>query len=56
MDKRAEFSSPPAGLVVEELTPDDLTLEERRAFGLTEVRPVEGLLTGNKDLETPNAR
>ena len=51
MMQRADFSKPPAGLIVEELTLDDLTLEERQVFGLTDVRPVEGLQTNNKDIE-----
>lgn len=50
MDVR-NFTPPPPGLVVTELDVEDLTLEERRAFGLSEVKPVEGLLTNNKDLE-----
>lgn len=45
------FTPAPEGLAVVELTVADLTLEERRVFGLTDVRPVEGLQTGNKDLE-----
>lgn len=50
-DRRANFTASPDGLVVEEIDVEDLTLEERRAFGLTDVRPVEGLQTSNKDLE-----
>lgn len=50
------YTPPPPGLVVTEVDIEDLTLEERQAFGLTDVRPVEGLLTGNKDLEVFDAR
>lgn len=45
------YTKPPDGLVVEELSVRDLTDEELRVFGLSRVLPVEGLLTGNKDLE-----
>lgn len=51
MTQRADFSNPPAGLVVEELTLDDLTPKERQALGLSDVLPTEELPTNNKDNE-----
>lgn len=46
----ATFRDPGYGLMVLELSYDDLTRSERAAFGLSNIEPVEGLQQHNSDI------